>query len=220
LSGVAGRIQTLTGGNALLGFNNNTPAGSVTFGENFTLPGPFTNAGTIDILKGVMVTVNGSYTETGGKTIVDGTLAVTPGFPVNISGGAFACNGTISGGEVSNSSVFIIGDSTKRPGLCSPDHGYTQLATGALDVQIAGAQPGTQYSQFNVTGAVKLGGTLNIALIGQFKPAVGQTFTILSSPSGITGTFSTVNGTAIDSSKHFSVSYNPKDIVVNVVSGP
>jgi hypothetical protein len=43
---------------------------------------------------------------------------------------------------------------------------------------------------------------------------------ILNASTGITGTFSVVNGTSIDSTKHFSVSYNPKTIVLTVVSGP
>jgi hypothetical protein len=56
-------------------------------------------------------------------------------------------------------------------------------------------------------------------LTSSFKPTVGQTFTILNASTGITGTFSAVNGTSIDATKHFSVSYTPTTVVLTVVSG-
>ncbi len=63
-------------------------------------------------------------------------------------------------------------------------------------------------------------GTLNIKLINKFKPEVGQTFTILTSPSSVTGTFATVNGTAIGANEHFSIAYDSDTVVLTVESGP
>jgi len=52
-----------------------------------------------------------------------------------------------------------------------------------------------------VTGSASLNETLNLPLINTFTPVVGQTFTILNAPSGITGTFSTEKGLSISSSE-------------------
>jgi hypothetical protein len=47
---------------------------------------------------------------------------------------------------------------------------------------------------------------------------VGATFEILTAKE-VKGTFATVNGTAINSSEHFTVTYNAKNVTLTVVSG-
>jgi fibronectin-binding autotransporter adhesin len=236
---LAGPIVDQNNVNALLNFANNTATGSLTilpqtFGTNFTTAGPFSNAGKVMITPGVALVVGASgtnYNQTGGTTTVDGRLAVTAGGLVNITGGTLQGGGALPAGATISGSVsvgnasspagtFIIGDSNKKSGLIAISNNYIQLATGVLDVQIGGTTPGTQYSQLNITGTAALTGTLNIAVIKPFKPTVGQTFTILNASTGITGTFSVVNGTVIDPTKHFTVSYNPTTVVLTVVSGP
>jgi hypothetical protein len=235
---LAGQIVDQNNANALLNFNNNMATGSLTvlpqtFGTNFTSAGPFSNAGKVTITKGVAFVVGGSgtnYNQTGGTTTVDGRLAVPLGGLVNITGGILQGGGALPAGSAITGSVslgnpsttaatFIIGDSNKKSGLIAIANNYAQLATGVMDMQIGGTTPGTQYSQLNITGTAALTGTLNIAIIKSFKPMIGQTFTILNASTGITGAFSVVNGTAIDATKHFSVSYNPTTVVLTVVSG-
>lgn len=78
-------------------------------------------------------------------------------------------NGNVSVGNASGSAAtFIIGDSTKASASLFLTNDYTQLATGVMDVQIGGTNPGSQYSQLSVMGAVNLSGTLTIALISKF----------------------------------------------------
>jgi hypothetical protein len=88
-----------------------------------------------------------------------------------------------------------------------------------MDVQIGGTEAGTEYSRLNVTGPVVLNGTLNITVIAGFSPQLGQTLTILHSPLGVTGTFSTVNGTSINSTEHFRITYTSESVALTVVSG-
>ncbi len=88
-----------------------------------------------------------------------------------------------------------------------------------MDVQIGGINAGSEYSQLSVTDAVKLAGTLNLALINKFKPQIGQTFTAINAPSGITGTFPIVNGTVINSNEHFAVNFDSNSIMLTVKSG-
>ena len=228
---LAGQIVNQNNVNALLNFAHNAATGSLTilpqtFGANFTSAGPYGNAGKVIISEGVTwLVVGGStnYNQTGGTTTVDGTLAVSTGV-VNATGGTLQGAGTISGNvSVGNASgtvaTLIVGDSTKKAGLLSVSNNYSQLATGVMDVQIGGTTVGTQYSQLNATGTATLNGTLNIKLTNKFKPTLGQTFTILNASSGITGTFSAVNGTSINANEHFSVSYTGSTVVLTVVPG-
>jgi hypothetical protein len=94
---------------------------------------------------------------------------------------------------------------------------YTQNATGVLDIAITGTTAGTQYDQLNPTTAT-LGGTLNISRPTGFVPSVGSTFKILNFNSA-TGTFATVTGLSINSTEHFTITYQPKDVLLTVVSG-
>jgi hypothetical protein len=233
---LSGQIVNQNSLNALLNFANNSSRGKFTLSgnQNLTTAGTFTNAGKLTVSKGSTFTVGGSstnYMQSGGTTTLDGTLAVPVGGLANITGGilqgagalpaAPTISGSMSLGNASGAAgTFIVGDSIKKSGVISVTNNYTQLATGAVDVQIGGTTAGTRYSQVNITGKATLSGTLNIAIINAFKPTVGQTFTILNASTGITGTFSTVNGTSIDSTKHFSVSYNPTTVMLTVAAGP
>lgn len=87
-----------------------------------------------------------------------------------------------------------------------------------LDVAIGGSTLGTQYSQLSVSNGIALNGVLTIKLINKFVPAVGSTFTIIKG-TAVSGTFSKVNGTSINSSEHFQLSYQPNEVTVSVVAG-
>ena len=117
---------------------------------------------------------------------------------------------------------FVIGTGPNPPqaGLVTITQSYTQAANGVLYVLIGGINAGTQYSQLNVTGSATLSGTLNVALIKGFVPQVGQVFTVMNGSEGITDTFTTVNGLAINSDEHFAIAYNSDSITLTVESGP
>jgi len=74
---------------------------------------------------------------------------------------------------------------------------------------------GTQYSQLAVANGASLNGTLNIKVINGFVPAIGNTFTILTT-SARTGMFATVNGLTIPTGGHFVVAYNPTNVTLTV----
>jgi hypothetical protein len=94
---------------------------------------------------------------------------------------------------------------------------YTQTSAGSFDANLAGTNSG-QFGQLTVKGTASLAGTLNIALLNGFVPIVGNTFEILRAKN-VTGTFTTVNGTAINASEHFTVTYNSQNVTLTVVSG-
>lgn len=224
-----GQILNQNGGNGLLNFSNNSSKGTFELSgeQSFETGGTFSNEGSLIISKGSTFTVAGSgtnYNQTAGTTTVDGTLTVPAGGLTNITGGTLQASGNFNGDvSVGNATgaaaTFIIGDSKKTSASVSIANSYTQLATGVMDVQIGGTEAGTEYSQLTVTDAVKLAGTLNLALINKFKPLTGQTFTTLNAPSGVTGTFPTMNGTGINSDEHFAVTFDSTSVMLTVESG-
>ena len=191
-------------------------------GSNLTTPGSYTNAGKLSVGPGTKFTVNGSYTQTAGTTTVNGNLTAPGGVTVqagNVFGNGTSGfgNGTIAASVVSSGSVTA-GDSPTRPGTLSPST-YTQNSNGSLNIAIGGLTAGTQYGQLTVPNGVGLDGVLNITLVNGFVPAIGKTFTILTA-SARSGKFSTVNGLSINSGEHFTIAYNPTNVILTVVSGP
>jgi hypothetical protein len=225
LSGSEGQIVNQAAVNALANFAANTSVASftVTAGQQFTttLSGGFSNAGKMTVAKnsGFKVMCNPTfscaYTQTAGTTTIDGTL--TDAFGVNINGGKLFGAGTVAGSVVSKASVTA-GDSLVKAGTLSLTT-YTQQATGSLNIQIGGLTAGTQYSQLAVANGASLNGTLILKLINSFVPAVGDTFTILTT-SARTGTFATVKGASINSTEHFQINYGPTSVTAVVVAGP
>jgi fibronectin-binding autotransporter adhesin len=235
LNGVASQILN-PNTNALAAFVTNAPKGAFILSakQSFISAGTFTNQGAIAIGKGSVFTVGsgGSYLQTGGKTTVDGKLTLAKAEEENaasdseinpaasvirISKGSLFGNGGDIAAHVVSSGTVVPADSLTKVGELTVTGAYTQTAVGALDANIAGASSG-QFDLLNVTGTATLGGTLNIGLLKNFVPAVGDTFAILVAKS-VTGVFATVNGTKINDSEHFTVTYNSDNVTLTVVSG-
>jgi len=220
-----GTIQT-GATNDLANLASNTSTLTITNNASVATAANFANTGTLDIASGSTFTVNGAtntYTQTAGKTTIDGTLS-------GIGGGASVTGGTIQGaGKVSGNlsvgtasvgtSTINVGDSGVA-GLLAITGTYTQLATGTMTGTISGTALGTGFSQLQVTGAASLAGTINFTVATAFQSQlkVGETFTVLTA-SSVTGTFS--NSTiAINSNFHFTVTYTSTSVVLTVASGP
>ena len=235
LTGKASQILNPSS-NALTGFLTNASKGSFDLkaGQTFTSAGTFTNQGAIVVGKGSTFTVGsgGSYLQTSGRTTVNGkfTLSTAEGKPdepasdsdpgatgVRIVKGSLLGNGGTIAAHVSSSGTVIPADSLTTTGKLGITGAYTQLSAGALDASITGANSG-QFNVLNVTGTATVGGTLNIKLLNNFVPSIGATFEILSARK-VSGVFATVNGTVINSSEHFTVTYNSNNVTLSVVSG-
>jgi hypothetical protein len=187
------------GNNALAGLTTNTATGHFTVGAGYhlTTSGAFSNAGIVNIQSGAAFSTGTSaYTQSAGTTTVDGTLTAAN---VNINGGSLNGAGTIIG-YLTNAAVVIPGDPT---GTLSIQGNYTQTATGALDINLAG--PGA-YGALAVSGTATLAGTLNISLTNGYRPAVGASFTILTFGKR-SGDFGTENGLNLGNGLFFVPSY-------------
>jgi hypothetical protein len=107
--------------------------------------------------------------------------------------------------------------STNWPGWTTISGSFTQQAKGVLDIYVGGTTAGT-FGDLAVSNGVSLDGVLTIKLVNGFVPAVGDSFTILTG-SAISGTFTTVNGTSINSCEQFEVNYTSTAVTLTVVSG-
>ena len=155
------------------------------------------------------------FTQSHGTITDNGSLSASGG--ISLNGGVLGGKGSITGRLTSSSSATIDpGTSAKVTGILNETGAYTQNS-GTLDIAIDGLTAGTKYDQFNPSTA-SLSGTLNISRPTGFVPAIGSTFEIMNFNSE-TGTFGTVNGLAINSAEHFTVTYQPTDVLLTAVSG-
>ena len=180
---------------------------------------------TLTVASGGLLSVTGAsaiYTQSAGTTYVDGTLTVgtTTAGSANISGGnIFGNKGTWAANVNNSGGTFNIGDIVQTAGSESISGTYTQSSSGALDIDVGGTTPGTQFDQLTISGAAMLNGTLNLDLINGFIPTIGSMFDILNASTLDNTMFATVNGTSINSNEHFIVVYNSNNVTLDVVAG-
>jgi fibronectin-binding autotransporter adhesin len=120
--------------------------------------------------------------------------------------------GTLKGvgnvvGNVLNFGTLSPGNS---PGTLTVNGNFSQGPNGVFNVEILSAQ---DYSRLVVTGHASLDGTLHLTLASGFRPAPGESFTVLSARQGISGTFRTIS-----SNTPVSVTYANGVVDVNTTS--
>lgn len=220
LSGGSAKVlNSTTSANGLANLAVNAAAGTLILAnaQSFTSAGAFKNAGGISIGAGSTFKTGGSaaFTQTAGQISDDGTLAAAGG--VTLSGGSLLGDGTVTG-NLASSGLVTPGVAPGKTGILTDTGAYTQNAGGSLDIAIGGTTAGTAYDVLRATTAV-LGGTLNLSELAGFVPTVGSTFKILDFNSE-TGKFAAVTGLTIDSKEAYTVTYQPTDVLLTVVSTP
>ena len=120
---------------------------------------------------------------------------------------------------IDNQGILQLGAAGQTGQIAAVD--YQQAAGGEMEVEIAGTGL-TQFDRLNLTGTASLAGTLDLALLGGFLPASGNTFNILSATGGVSGTFSSVLQPAslIAAGRIFNVIYNPTLVQLVVAALP
>ncbi|MBX9606628.1 MAG: autotransporter-associated beta strand repeat-containing protein [Gammaproteobacteria bacterium] len=144
--------------------------------------------GSLDIVGGSFVTtgtldVDGSLALRAGVLDVT-TLALDPRGSFTFAGGTLRAT-TIEGSFV-NGGTLAPGHS---PGRTTVIGNYTQIATGRLEIELAGPNA---FDVLDVRGVAALNGTLAIRLLDGFVPEVGAAFEFLTAADGIQGSFSVV----------------------------
>jgi len=155
----------------------------------------FSTSGDVLVEAGSRLDVSGPtgvYTQTGGRTIVDGTL--TAATRVDVTGGLLGGRGNVA------ADVFNLAGGTVGAGASCGElditGDYTQDAMGALAVEIDGYAQGVQYDLLGVSGAATLDGRVDVIVDLDFALGaleVGDTFQILRAGGGVAGGFSSIN---------------------------
>ena len=112
---------------------------------------------------GTMVLNNNASTGTGSLEVQDGTLA--------------------GAGKLSGDLTVMIGATTApgaSAGMLKVGGNYTQNAGATLAVEIGGTLPEENFDVLEIAGTASLAGTLDVALIDSYTPAMNEQFTILS----------------------------------------
>lgn len=180
---ILGRGTLMTGG---AGLNNQ---GHIGLSSGITDVFGDVNNNTGVAARGITVSGNADVTFWDDVTNAAGSL-----FRVS-AGSSATFFGTFGGAGISGpGNVYFEADVT--PGA-SPAvaqfGGNVSLGTASrLNMELGGMTPGAQYDQLLVSGALSLGGSLEVSLINGFSPIAGQSFNILDWGS-LVGTFSALN---------------------------
>jgi hypothetical protein len=185
-------------------------SGSVTLQQGALGLNTATNSGTVTVSAGTTLGI-GSYTQSAGSTILNG--AAINGGSLGINGGSLVGSGTINVNVTSGGQVIPGG--IGAAGTLTINGNYTQTATGALDIDIGGTTAGSQYDQLAVSGTAALGGTLNVATIGTFAPAFGNTFQVLTFGSS-SGNFATYIGPSLASGLFLDPVFGPTSLTLDI----
>jgi hypothetical protein len=78
------------------------------------------------------------------------------------------------------------------PALVNISGSATLVGGTALNMELGGTMPGSQYDQLHVGGALSIGGIFSLSLISGFMPAVGNSFDLLDWGT-LSGTFSSLS---------------------------
>jgi autotransporter-associated beta strand protein len=155
-------------------------AGKLSFSQNATTGRLITlNGGTLEIAATKTLQLTGGTLVNNGT--VTGTLAINNG---SIAKGSGAFDAVV----INDGGTFAPGNS---PAVATANSFQFATSGGTLSIELAGTTPGTQYDQLHVSGALTLGGQLNVSLTGGFSPSAGNTFDILDFGT-LVGTFSTI----------------------------
>ncbi len=156
--------------------------------------GAFDGTGSFDMQNGILEVgqelIVGSLgsMKIGGGTVSADTVNLTEAKAFDFVGGKLAAS-TIQGNLVNTGGTLATGFS---PGILTIEGDYTQLTGGSLKIELGGTSRGTEYDAVNVTGALGLGGTLQVTWWDDFYAGMGDSFDILDWQS-VLGTFDTLN---------------------------
>jgi autotransporter-associated beta strand protein len=148
-------------------------------------------------------TYTGPTIMSAGKLVIDGSQ---PSSDVTVSAGTLLGVGTV-GNITVNGGTFLPGGLSST-GIFNSAGDVTLAAASTFSGRLNGTTAGTGYDQLSVSGAVNLNNaTLNVTL--GFTPAIGTSFTILTTTDGVTGTFQGLpeGGTIVIAGETFQITY-------------
>ena len=222
----SGGVTNLGGGDLLTALNGSSGALTLAGGKQLTVPA-FANTGTVAIRDGSRLTSTGTYTQsTAGAvtSVVDTSPEIVPdedlttttarlvagGSGVQVDGGLLGGNGLVTGNVVNAGGVVDPG--TTSVGTLTLGAAYTQLDGGALDLAVATP---TDRDRLAVTGSAALAGALVLHPGEGYLPVGADSVPVLSAAS-VSGTFSSVTGSALSGGWIFEPAYDAAAVRLDV----
>ncbi len=172
--------------------------------------GGLTNSGTVQVNSGSTLQVTSAFTQTGGKTQVDGALIASAG--ESVTGGTVLGTGTIDGNVTLTGGAVQPGQ-LNAPGTLTMNGNYSH-SNAAFNELINSSGNGL----FVVNGFATLGpgALLNIDLLDGFTPTDGETFILMDYFSGSGGAFANAPTTGFQMDGfNWTIAYNSTDIVLD-----
>ncbi|TVR45419.1 MAG: hypothetical protein EA425_18180, partial [Puniceicoccaceae bacterium] len=210
-------VETVIGEGGLRTINSDFENfGSLLVRQNTTFPASGTsviNHGLVSIDSDLTLTINGTYTQEAGQTLLN-NATLDPSGPVLLNGGSLEGTGTVAS-SLDNAGSLIPGAS---PGRLAITGAYTQQAAGTLAVEVAGFTPETEHDLVAVTGSATLAGAIEATLLDGFQPEFGDTFTILTAAS-VSGTFDAWSGAGHRRGRGWKVDTTPTSALLRVGPG-
>ncbi len=161
-----------------------------------------TYSGSTSVSEGTLYLVDSGGSNTGSSTVVVGNLGTLVG------------NGRVAGQVFNDGHVSPQGFNFNSTATLHMLNTYTQVANGALDIQIESVGA---YDTLEITGSAVLTGTLNVSFLNGYQPTTGDTFTILTA-SSVSGTFDTLNLPALNGGQTWQVEYPTGQVRLSIGS--
>jgi hypothetical protein len=148
-----------------------------------------TTGGTLTVFDRGTINLSGSLTQTGGAfNLSDGTINAST---VLIQAGAFYATGDVIGNVTIGNGTGAV--ATLAPGQSLDIDGNLKLAADArLEIEFRSGA----FEQIEVSGAVTLGGTLDLSFLGGTLPTPGVSYSVLSA-NGLKGAFTEILGSGV-----------------------
>ncbi len=155
-----------------------------------------------------------SLSVNGGTFDVNTSFGSIPAVQVQSPGVLELDNGVTLTANVTNAGTLTLGNGNNTADATIAGK-YTQ--TGTLDIKLGGTAAG-QYDALTVTGIVSLAGTLNVTLVNNFTPALGNSFQIITFMGAPTGDFTTKNFPTLGNGNKFTTSSGSGSYTLTVIT--
>ena len=141
------------------------------------------------------------------------TVTVTGSSFTNLAGGEIRGVGTLNVAATGLDNAGGLVAPGLSAGTLALTGDYQQGAAGTYATEIGGAVQGSDYDLLTVSGTATIAGTLRVALLGGYRPAHNDTFTVLTAGT-LTGTFDTLDLVGFPLGMTAEVDYTGTDVVL------
>jgi hypothetical protein len=224
----SGRIELIDRSGEFIFYETvgNQPGGLIAVRKtNLRVIGGLTNHGALSIGDGtvdVFADINntgsiglgsGSSVSLVGDLVQNGTVNLLSGSKLTVFGDFSGTGGTTGPGLIEVLGKLSVGNSPARVAF----GGDVSLGGGASTIIELGGVNDGNHDALNVIGSIALGGELDVVLLNDFAPRLGDVFEIIIAGAGVNGQFST--GSSPNLSPHLSLLpiYFAKSVALAVV---